>query len=90
MWPFTASPSPAVALERELRLRLLEKGVNSQELRLILETDRQVAFRAVQTGRAADARARTLTNMTRIEEEEKRFETADSGIKDLLSGKPKT
>lgn len=50
MWPFTISPD--VAVERELRIRLLEKGVNSDKLRGILETDRQVALRAVRTGRA--------------------------------------
>ena len=85
MWPFTIS-SPDAAVERELRVRLLEKGVNSDKLRGILETDRQVALRAVRTGRAADARDRTLKNMTQIKKEEKRLETADDSIKDLLSG----
>jgi len=88
MWPFTISPE--VALERELRARLLEKGVNLEKLRAILETDRQVAFRAIRTGRAADARERTLKNMTRIKEEEKRLETADGGIQNLLPGEQQT
>ena len=85
LWPFTVSPE--VVVERELRDRLLEKGVNRRRLLSILETDKWVALRAIRTGRAADSRECTYKNMTRIVEGEKRFETASGSIRDLLSGK---
>ena len=75
MWPFTTI-SPGVAVEQELRARLLEKGVTREKLRSILETDQRVALQAVRTERAADSRERTMKNTLRIKTAEERLDKA--------------
>jgi|GEM_PF-5183537 len=84
MWPFTTI-SPEVAVERELRARLLEKGVTREKLRSILETDQQVALRAVRTERAADSRERTVENTLRIKTSEERLDKAEVDLRGPLA-----
>lgn len=84
MWPFTTI-SPEVAVERELRARLLEKGVTREKLRSILETDQQVALRAVRTERAADSRERTVENTLRIKTSEGRLDKAEVDLRGPLA-----
>jgi len=81
MWPFTTI-SPEVAVEQELRARLLEKGVTREKLRSILETDQRVALQAVRTERAADSRERTVKNTLRIKTAEERLDKADGKLRD--------
>lgn len=83
MWLFTISPE--VAVERELRARLLEKGVTRAKLRSILETDHQVALRVVRTERAADSRERAVENTLRTKTAEERLDKAEVDLRGPLA-----